>query len=681
MRLNFRPRQAAKTRQNAPFPSLPGDRAQFHPRSKRGGSVVPFVLLLALPLVALGTAFVWNGVLSGPGKNRQTDLATEVVKRGPLEVKLTERGNVDSANNLTLRCLVEGGTGTTILKIVDEGTRVEPGQVVIELDSARLRDEALAQQIRLDAALAAFKIAEAEIAIQQMQNESDVAAAELKLELARLDLQSYNKGDYVQQMQIVLGEIKMAGEYLTRATERWTFTQRLMRKGYTTTKVLDADRVALARATIDFDSAREKRRVIDRFTHRRELAERESNAEFAEQELERVKLRGQAALSQRERIFLARKRSYFIESERHKKMLVQIDACTIRSPREGMVVHANTLEGGRSSSTPLIFEGATVRERQAVIHLPDLSRMQVTARIHETKVAMLSEGLDVSVHVDAHGGETFHGVVDQVALVANSGSWPNIYVKEYATTIRLTDDLEKLATLKPGMTAEVEILVDHLDSVLQAPIQSCVERGGRYFAWVQDDDSDLTRHEIQLGKSNDVAAEIVAGLSEGEKVVLNPRSALPDEVALLEQELAAMSEASPQIDAAAPRPVPTRAATPISPTGATHEGETVPGKSDDGDKGMHEKETRPSSPVDRQPATVLIVASLPDNGQPAGKDADDPMAVFNRLDKNHDARVTESELPDPMKQVFPRLDTNGDHAIDKEEWKKGTCTVPSKPEG
>jgi Ca2+-binding EF-hand superfamily protein len=57
------------------------------------------------------------------------------------------------------------------------------------------------------------------------------------------------------------------------------------------------------------------------------------------------------------------------------------------------------------------------------------------------------------------------------------------------------------------------------------------------------------------------------------------------------------------------------------------------------------------------------------------------MAVFNRLDKNHDARVTESELPDPMKQVFPRLDTNGDHAIDKDEWKKGTCTVPSKPEG
>jgi HlyD family secretion protein len=292
---------------------------------------------------------------------------------------------------------------------------------------------------------------------------------------------------------------------------------------------------------------------------------------------------------------------------------------------------------------------------------------------------MLSEGLDVLVHVDACGAETFHGFVDQVAQVPNSASWPNINVKEYTTTIRLTDDIEKLATLKPGMTAEVEIMVDRLESVLQAPIQSCVERGGRYFAWVQDDDSDLTRHEIQLGKSNDVAAEIVAGLAEGEKVVLNPRSVLADEVALLEQEFAVIEEPAPQNDTAPPRPVPARAAPVL------RELEKAPGKSDDNDNRPHEKEkppgSLPGSPGDRQPATVLIMASLPDSGKTGGRAADDPMSVFNRLDRNHDAKVSESELPDPMKQVLPRLDTNGDHVIDRAEWKKGTCTVPAHPEG
>ena len=634
----------------------------------------------------MGVTFAWIGIASRPGSHRKPDLATEIVRRGPLEIKLTERGNVDSANNLTLRSLVEGGTGYAILKIVDEGTRVEPGQVLVELDSARLRDEALAQQIRLDAAQAAFKIADADVAIQKMQNDSDVAAAQLKLELARLDLEKYKYGDSVQEMQIVLDEIEIAGEYLARATERWTFTERLVRKGFTSTKVLDADRVGVARARIDLDTACEKRRVIDRFSHRREMAQKESDAVFCEHELERVKLRGQAALTQRDRILLARKRSYFIENERHKKMLSQIAACTIRSPRAGMVVHANTLENGRSSSTPLIYEGATVRERQPLIHLPDLTSMQISARIHETKVTLLSEGLDVAVRVDACGGETFHGVVDQVAQVANSGSWPNVNVKEYATTIRLTDQVEKLALLKPGMTAEVEIMVDRLEAVLQAPLQSCVERGGRYFAWVQEDDSDLERHEIQLGKMNDMVAEIVAGLVEGEQVVLNPRSALPDEVALLEQEFATIENELPQSNPASSRPAASRQPEPIRPSETAQpsetprEVETAPAQPADGENRSQENDKPRTSPGDRGPATVLIMASLPDAGRPAANGANDTLAVFNRLDRNHDARVSEAELPDPMKRVLPQLDTNGDHLIDKEEWRKGTCTVPSSPE-
>jgi HlyD family secretion protein len=638
------------------------------------------LLLLGLPVLIVGAAFAWNAAGWFVAGHRKSGLACEFVKRGPLEVKLTERGNVDSGNNLTLRSLVEGGTGTVILKIVDEGTQVEPGQVLVELDSARLREEELAQRVRVDSALAAFKTAEADIAIQRLQNESDVAAAKLKLELARLDLQKYKNGDYVQQTQIILGEVQLAAEYLTRASERWRFSERLLRKGFTTTKVLDADRVALARARIDLDAAREKRRVLDRYEHRRELAELESNTVFCEQELERVKLRGQAAMSGRERIVLSRKRSYFLENERHKKLVEQVAACTIRSPREGMVVYANTLEGGRSSSTPLIYEGATVRERQAMIHLPDLTRMQVNARVHETKVMMLSEGQDVAVHVDACGEETFHGVVGRVAMVPNSGSWPNFNVKEYTTTIDLTDELEKLAELRPGMTAEVEILVDRVDSVLQTPIQSCVERGGRYFAWVQEDDDDIERHEIQLGRTNDVAAEIVAGLTEGDRVVLNPRSTLPDEVALLEQEFTAINEAAVPKHRDAPHSAHARETDSDRELVPARGAEKPTGRPADGEARPHEIEKPPASPGLREPATVLILASLPDAGENGGKSGSDPLTVFDRLDRNHDAKVSESELPDPMKGVMPRLDTNGDHVIDKDEWKKGTCTVPSPSE-
>jgi HlyD family secretion protein len=622
-----------------------------------------------LVVSALVVTFAAGGILAWSGKfkfspRREVLFETGMVKRGPLEIKLAERGNIDSANNLTLRSLVEGALGTTILKIVDEGTIVKSGDLVIELDSAKLRDEALAQQMRLDAAVAALKNAEADREIQVMQNESDVAAAELKLKLARLDLRNYEKGEYAQQVQIAAADIQLMSEYLTRASDRWKFSAELLRKGFTTTKVLDADRVAVAKTEIDLAAARGRQKVLEGYTHRRELAEMEANVAFHQREIGRVKLRCQASLAQRDRTLLARKRSHFLESQRFEKSQAQIAACTIRSPREGLVVFANTLEGGRSSPTPLIYEGATVRERQPIVHLPDLTQMRVNARVHESKIAMLHEGQPVDVHVDAIHDEVFHGVVDTVAEVPNSASWPNVNLKEYMTGIKLTDDIDRLAELKPGMTAEVDILVERLESVVQAPIEACVERGGRYFAWVVEEEDEYTRHEIQVGRSNDTETEVVAGLCEGDEVILNPRKALPDEIARLEQEVALV-----EVNAWQQPPAPAKARDP-HPAPATPRDDAKP-KTD---------EPAPQSPGAREPAPILIMASLTDSGKKDSKSSSDPMAVFNQLDQNHDSQVTASELPDPMKGVMDRLDRNKDHVIDKEEWRKGTCTVPSPME-
>src|SRR5579862_9863809 len=134
--------------------SIPG---QSHPsrmptdRGNRGSVVSIVIVVLALPLIAGGALLAWHGPFSHSRKAK-SGLPTETVRRGPLEIKITEHGNVDSSNNLTMRCRVEGGTGVTILKLAEEGTRIEPGQVVVELDSSKLREDAVTQQIRLESA-------------------------------------------------------------------------------------------------------------------------------------------------------------------------------------------------------------------------------------------------------------------------------------------------------------------------------------------------------------------------------------------------------------------------------------------------------------------------------------------------------------------------------------------------
>lgn len=601
------------------------------------------VVVVAALVVLIGGVLVWKGKLFARHEEK-SNFIVEPVKRGPLEITITERGNLESANNQTLVCLVEGEAGTGILKIVDEGTRVEEGQILVELDSAKLRADATAQQIVVDSANATLVTAEKNLEIQETQNASDIAAAKLKWDLAELDLKKYKEGDYVQETNTIQGEIELAKEDFNRAQDKYAFTQRLIKKGYAKQSEVEADRVAVAKARINLEVAKEKMKVLTNFTHERQIAELEANATEFERELARVKLRADAALAKYTADLSNAKLKYEVEKSTYERILKQIEVCTIKAPRDGMVVYVNTRSGGGrgNSGDPLIYEGAKVKERQPIINLPDVRNMQVNARIHESKISMVRESLPATIHVDARPGQAFHGEVAKVFLVPSSGNWPNFNLKEYVTFIKLTDDEEKVGQLKPGLTAEVEILVDRLNDVLQAPVQSFVERGGRHFAWALEENVPV-RREVKIGKSNEQVMEIISGLAEGEKLVQTPRTVLPKELVLLEEDVPATSD-STTTDMKMPGP-----AVPAAPAGRGRRG----GRGSPGDS----PEGQPTGE-----------AGLPP-GAGAGRD---PIAMFQRADKNSDGKITEDERPERMTaERFTEMDTNKDKAIDQSEWQKG----------
>jgi hypothetical protein len=305
----------------------------------------------------------------------------------------------------------------------------------------------------------------------------------------------------------------------------------------------------------------------------------------------------------------------------------------------------------------LIYEGAKVKERQAIINLPDVSNMQVNARIHESKIDMVRESLPATIRVDALPGEIFHGEVSMVSLVPMSGNWPNINLKEYVTFIKITDETSKTSSLKPGLTAEVEILIDRLSSALQAPITAFVERGGRHFAWVLVNGQPV-RREVKIGKSNELATQVIEdeslygrnqGLKEGESVVLNPRTVLPKEVALLEEEIPATTDGTnfKQGD--------------LPPGKDNSKGRRGPGADASGGR----EGRTPGSPGEAGPDAAGGAGRR-------GGGMGDPAEAFSRFDKDGDGKLTDAEIPDQMKQFVSvsQLDTNKNNAIDKDEWLK-----------
>jgi hypothetical protein len=107
---------------------------------------------------------------------------------------------------------------------------------------------------------------------------------------------------------------------------------------------------------------------------------------------------------------------------------------------------------------------------------------------------------------------------DPVAMA----SWDT---KVYTTIVRL---MENQPGLRPGITAQVEILINELDNVLTVPIETVLHFEGKPHVTVKKPDGSFERREVALGETSDNLVEVKNGLKSGELVVLNPVALLRD---------------------------------------------------------------------------------------------------------------------------------------------------------
>jgi len=137
-----------------------------------------------------------------------------------------------------------------------------------------------------------------------------------------------------------------------------------------------------------------------------------------------------------------------------EKVQVDLARCTIYSPIDGIVISRNVDVGqtvAASLSAPTLFFIAN-----------DLARMQIEAHVAEADIGRVEVGQDVSFTVDAFADRTFQGKVAQIRNAPTNEQ----YVVTYETIIEVSN---RDAKLKPGMTANVSIVVARRDNVLKVP--------------------------------------------------------------------------------------------------------------------------------------------------------------------------------------------------------------------
>lgn len=550
----------------------------------------------AAALVLLAACGTGDGTPSALGSDA-ADL--HLVERGPMRISVREAAELKASRETLIKSQVEGQA--TIIYLVPEGSVVEEGERVVELDVSEVEEKRANQGITVERAYATLVNARQNMEILEKEIQAEEEAAKSTLEIAQIDLEKFlgkpkaggiGDGDTIPEVDVVAEaaagepEGQVAGQGMNRdvlsalrelvteiAEERpqygglpEKFVSLLGDTKEEQEAVLERDMGELGQQVleqiVEIRNARQQLKLDeDQLFHSRNLAQKEyitrnelasdqlrydtqsSRVELAWQRLdilvsyslrkeqidldlkysnaviglEKTRASSAARRAKEGAELSSREAEYDLAKERLENFDEQIENAVIRAPTPGLVVYAEMDGRGRE----MIQEGSSVRDRQTLIKLPDVTKMTAEMKIQEADIDKIRVGQPASIQVDAFPDKVLTGTVTRVSPVADSSSrWSNNNLKVYKTWVEL-DGENGEGELRPNMSATVEILVGEVPDTITVPVSAVRRQGAVKYVWKATPSGPQTV-EVNIGRNTLTHVEILDGVREGEQVYLAP---------------------------------------------------------------------------------------------------------------------------------------------------------------
>jgi HlyD family secretion protein len=491
-------------------------------RSKRDASRgrKPYRIVgTAVLVAAVGLVVLWLRVVHG-GEDPVSSEPTVAAKRGPLTISVLEAGALKAKDPEIIRSGLQGRA--TIISIVPEGTRVNEGDLLVELDVSTLVDHRVDHEIMVKNAEASFINARETLTIVRSQVQSNVELAQLALEFAKQDLEKYtgNGGEYENMVAAAEGKIKLNAEEKTKAADYLEWSQKLFSEKYLSKTQLQADQLALQRADLNLTVASNDANLLKQYTYKRRMAQLTSDVTQAQRALERAEARARANIAQATASLAAVEQQYNRYQEMLAKLDDQINQGELYAPTDGMVIYATSNAGGHHDDRRPLADGVEVWERQELIYLPRSASIIAEVDVHEASLQKVRVGLPAVVTVDALLGRKLMGTVTRIAPLPDPQSmWMNPDLKVYKAEITLdSNDI----TLRSGMNCKAEIIVQQYADAVYVPIETVLRVGGRPTVYVLNENGAVEERKVETDLDNNSVVRIAGGLQEGELVLLKP---------------------------------------------------------------------------------------------------------------------------------------------------------------
>ena len=175
-----------------------------------------------------------------------------------------------------------------------------------------------------------------------------------------------------------------------------------------------------------------------------------------------------------------------------------------------------------------VTEGSYIGSGQPAFTIIDAENVRITAAVNEYNIKDLAVGQEVVITGEAFGDNTkISGKIISVAPVATVV--PGLSGQETVVEVSI-EPLDGKDLLKPGLNVDCEIITQKKDNIIVSEFNVFLEDKNRnQYAMVVDEETMTVRKQyVTLGIYSDMLVEIVDGLKEGDKVVIDPQPSLED---------------------------------------------------------------------------------------------------------------------------------------------------------
>jgi HlyD family secretion protein len=448
--------------------------------------------------------------------------ATHTVKKGPFKITLELSGSFEAEKAHEIFVKPEEWTSLIVDSAVAHGARVNKGEVLLSLNPEKL-DRVIAD-LRTDLKLSDLSIQQVEDQLQALEKTTplDLEASERAARTAEEDRKSFFDVDRPFTLKAIEFSLKITRDALEYEEEELRQLEKMYKADDITEETEEIvlkrarDTVEKAKFMVEYAQVNHDR-VLKFLLPRAEDTVKESASRKSldwEKNKVQLPLAVQKQQLELEKLRVQRERT----DERLKKLLGDRELLTVKSPADGIVYYGKCVRGRFSDSTSLadsLRRNGAIMPNQVVMTVVQPRPMFIRAAAAEDQLHDLPPNLKGVATPTGYPDLKLSATIDDVGDVPTApGSFD----------ARLSVSLDRKAKrLMPGMTCKVKLVPYLKKDALTVPpktVSTDELDDQKQFVYVLDKDGKPQKRDVEVGKKTDKQVEILTGLTEGDKVLL-----------------------------------------------------------------------------------------------------------------------------------------------------------------